>query len=422
MNKKYSIAVLGCGSRGAFSYALPMSQLKDKYKIVAICDIDKEKLKRFSKELNISKENCFLSEDEFFKEKRADALVLATMDKDHVRQTLKALEVGYDILLEKPISPDKEELLQLLEVNKKYKRKVLVCHVLRYAPGFVKLKQLLSEGTIGKLVHIESLERVMYWHHAHSFVRGNWRNDIQTSPMIMQKCCHDLDLIQDFVGSKCKTVYSVGALSFFNRNNQPKGASERCQDCIYKNSCIYSAEKLYVERWKKDNYSQDWPYNMLDLSVPITEESLRKGYEKSNYGQCVFACDNNVVDNQVVDMVFENGVKASLVMTAFTEEGGRRINFHGTLGEIVYDAAEDIISVYKFGQEKEQYRVSEIVKEATQDSFGHGGGDAGIINSFYKLLQGDSCAVTGLEESVESHLIAVCAEESRKTGKVINVH
>ncbi len=428
MSKVYTVAILGCGSRGAFAYGRLMHKWEDKYKIVSICDIDKAQLKRIGEQFSIPEDNRFLTEEEFFKQKRADVLVVGTQDRDHVRQSVKALELGYDLLLEKPISPVKEELYELLEAQKKYGGEVLVCHVLRYAPAYMKVKEILDSGVIGKLIRMEGLEQVRYAHQAHSFVRGNWRREEETSPMIMQKCCHDLDMIQYYIGSPCESVYSNGDLSFFKPENQPEGAADRCENCKYINTCPYSAELEYVQAWINDNKPYGWPYNVVDPDHnPFTEESLRAGYQNGPYGKCVFKCDNNVVDNQVVDMTFANGVRATLTMTAFTGRGGRTYTFHGTHGEIQFNEADNYIRVLKFNgllhPEVTEYKINEIVAAAIDDTFGHGGGDYMMLVDLYDVLEGKAKAETTLEKSVESHLIALAAEESRKSGgKVIKIH
>ena len=435
MGKIFTVSILGCGSRGHYTYGKCMFDFKDKFQIVSVCDIDQEKIDLAQKAWGISAENCFLDAEEFLKEKRSDALVIATQDRDHVKMCIKALELGYDILLEKPISPIEDELYELLEANKKYNRKVIVCHVLRYAPAFLKIKELLDSGEIGKIVCIDWIEQVTYWHQAHSFVRGNWRNDEETSPMIMQKCCHDLDLLQYYADSKCKTVYSVGDLAFFNKANQPEGASDRCETCKYIHDCVYSAERLYVEKRRKDfdwafdkpevnedARQQGWPFNVVDLSRPITEESIRKAYENNQYGRCVFACDNNVVDNQTVVMQFENGIKANLTMTAFTALPGRKMTFHGTLGEVEMDEENDYIRLSRYGKGTQFFSIKEVLKEAINDDFGHGGGDLMLVKDFYKALAVEEKLGTTLDRSVESHLMALAAEKSRRTGKVCSVH
>lgn len=436
MSKIFTVSILGCGSRGHYTYGKCMSEnFGDKFKIVSVCDNDPEKIRLAQEDWGLSEEVCFLDSDEFLKEKRSDALVIATQDRDHVKMCVKALELGYDILLEKPISPIEEELYELLEAYKKHKKKVIVCHVLRYAPAFLKLKELLDSGEIGKVVCIDWIEQVTYWHQAHSFVRGNWRNDQETSPMIMQKCCHDLDLLQYYANSACKTVYSVGDVSFFNRENQPQGASDRCETCQYIHDCVYSAERLYVKKREKDfdwafdkpdvddeARKQGWPFNVVDLSRPITEQSIRKAYQSSNYGRCVFACDNNVVDNQTVVMQFENGIKANLTMTAFTALPGRKITFHGTLGELEMDEENDYIRISRYGHGTRFLSIKEICRLAVNDNFGHGGGDLMLVKDFYDALLGNGELGTTLECSIESHLMALAAEKSRKTGEVCYVH
>jgi len=418
--KKFTVAVIGCGSRGCV-YGNCMYGRKDKFELSCVCDTDQVKLSNAKKTWGLKSEQLFIDENEFLKEKRADVLVIATQDRDHVRMCQRALELGYHVLLEKPISPLKDELYLLLGTHEKYGGEVVVCHVLRYAPAFLKIKEILDDNVIGKLIKIESIEQVSYWHQAHSFVRGNWRNDIETSPMIMQKCCHDFDLMQYYVSSKCDTVYSVGDLRFFKKENQPIGAADRCYDCKFVNECPYSAERLYIERWKAEGSPEfGWPYNVVDSTMPNTEESLRNAYKNGPYGRCVFACDNNVVDNQSVEMHFENGVNVSLTMTAFTEKMGRKMTFHGSLGEIIFDDSAKTLTVTRFGGEKIEYSVDELLKDA--DTLGHGGGDARLVDDFYNILVSGAPAGTSLESSVESHLIALAAEKSRKTGKIVTVH
>lgn len=430
MGKIYSVAIIGCGSRGQNVYGKYMFASADKFKIVALCDTNERMLDLSKERFGVAKENCFLDGEEFFLKKRADVIVIATQDRDHVSMCVKALSLGYDVLLEKPISPVESELYELLDAQKKYGGKVVVCHVLRYAPAFLKMKQVIDEGMIGKIISIDWTEQVAYWHQAHSFVRGNWSNDQVTSPMIMQKCCHDLDLLQYYADAKCESVYSIGDLSFFNRENQPEGAADRCEDCKYINRCPYSAERVYVQQFVNIGRVTGWPFDVVDLSRPITEESLRKAYQSGPYGRCVFACDNNVVDNQNVLMKFENGVKANLTMTGFTGYAGRKAVIHGTLGEIELDENRDLLKVSVYGEEKdvydvrksEAYSIREIINSTSKDDFGHGGGDELLVRDFYLALEGGADAQTTIEKSVESHLMALAAEKSRRCGETVKVH
>lgn len=418
--KTFTVAILGCGNRGAESYGEYMFDADDKYKITALCDIKPTVLDKFAKKFGVDESELFTDENEFFKSRRADVLVVATLDKDHIRHCLKAMELGYDVLLEKPITDSFDECKQLLAAHKKYGGKVLVCHVLRYAPAFMKIDELIRSGAIGRLVSIQALEQVAYWHQAHSYVRGNWRKSEDTTPMILAKCCHDLDLIQHYAGAKCESVSSVGDLTFFNAANAPEGCADRCTDCKLVSSCPYSAERLYIDAWKAQGSPEEcWPYSVLTSGLQkTTEAALRDAIERGPYGRCVFRCDNDVVDHQLTQMTFENGVKATLVMTAFTKNGGRKMTFFGTLGEIVLDEEGGVIEVKPFGAPSETIYINSM----RESGHAHGGGDKLLVEALYDVLCGDDCATT-LEASVESHLMGICAERSRKNGgALVRVH
>lgn len=421
MKKVYTVAIIGCGSRGREAYGKFFHKYPE-WNIVSLCDISQGQLDRAASAFSVAKENCFLTEDEFFQEKRADVLVIATQDGDHVRMCIKALKLGYDVLLEKPISDKKEELEELLKIYKESGRKVAVCHVLRYAPAYAKIDEIIKGGTLGQISSIVATEQVCYWHFSHSYVRGNWRRAEETSPVIMAKCCHDMDYLQHYAGARCKTVYSTGGLDYFNKAHQPEGASDRCADCKYINSCPYSAENLYIKRWKKENCLEDcWPFNVVCRDVPNTEEKLRKAYQEGPYGRCVFACDNDVCDNQQVVMEFENGVKVSFSMTGFSSRMGRKITVYGSHGYVDYDGSRDELKYSVYGKEDVYYSTDDLVKGLGVDTFDHGGGDEMMIRSLYEGLTTGEMETT-LEESIESHLMALAAEESRLTGKVVKVH
>lgn len=418
--KIFTVAIIGLGSRGAEAYGRIMAESKEKFQITAICDINPEKLEVYGGIFGVDEKDRFSSEEEFFSKRRADALVLATMDNDHVRQCERALELGYDVLLEKPITGKEEECERLLATQKKYSGKVVVCHVLRYAPAYVKVKELLDEKVCGELVMIDSIEQVCYWHQAHSFVRGNWRNSRETSPMILQKCCHDLDLLQYYVGSKCETISSIGDLKHFRSECRPEGAADRCTECKYIKTCPYSAESIYIGNWKSVGSPDNcWPYNALTQQFPLTEENIRKAIETGPYGRCVYACDNDVVDHQIVMMTFGNGIKANLRMTAFTSQGGRIMRFYCTKGQIDMEDSENRIEIKRFNQPVETIDCAKFV----EGGHNHGGGDNLLIDEFYRALCGEGDAPTRLADSIESHLMAIRAEESRRAGGVLlNVH
>lgn len=412
MEKIFTASCIGLGHRG-IEYLQEMYNTPNHYKVVSVCDIDKKRLDIAKRDFKLDESLCFDNEEDFFKEKRSDILIVSTQDRDHVGHCIKGLKLGYDILCEKPISGLENEVRELVDAQRKYGHKIFVCHVLRYAPAFTKVKKLLDAGTIGQLVMIDDIENVGFFHQAHSFVRGCWRNSNETSPMILAKCCHDMDLLTWYANSRCKSISSIGDLRFFKQENQPEGAADRCLDCKYVNSCPYSAVYGYTVLGFNARLS------VVNERV-ATKENIMEALKTSPYGRCVFKCDNNVVDNQITMMRFENGVTANLRMTAFTncKAGGRILKFYGTYGQIDLDELANTITVGVFGKEKEIINIDNLLD--LED--GHGGGDAGIIRELYNNLLSTQPGSTTLAASVESHLMAFAAEESRlKGGELIYI-
>lgn len=410
MNKT-TFAILGCGSRGIGTYACASRVLGDRMKIVALADIDPSRLAKAAEDYDVPKERCFASGEAMLTQPRlADALIIATMDQSHVAFAIKAMTKGYAVLLEKPISPLLSECRQIEKANEKYPVPVVVCHVLRYTNFYRHLKALLDEGAIGEIKGIQAIENVSYWHMAHSFVRGNWRNSKTTSPMILQKCCHDMDLFVWLTGKKAIRVSSFGALSFFKKENAPKEAKNRCVDCSVA-SCPFDARKIYLENeitgFCKGNH--DWPVNVLCLDP--SEESIENALKEGPYGRCVFSCDNNVVDHQVVNIEMENSLFVNFTMTAFTKECHRFIKVMGSKGDIFGDAEKSVLHVEPF--EGKSHLVDTTVGQI--DFSGHGGGDVMMLRDFISLIESGAMpkGLTRLTDSLESHYLCFAAEKSR---------
>ncbi len=413
MERKIKVAILGLGWRGKDTYAPIAKEFPDKMEIAAVADLDKERVNDVAEEYNVPKENCFYSAEEFLgQDKMADAVFICTQDKQHVKHAIPALRKGYDILMEKPISPILEECKEVLRVANECKRKVVVCHVLRYTSYYTKIKELIDSGVIGELVSIQGSENVGYWHQAHSFVRGNWRNSAETSPMFVQKCCHDMDLIVWLTGQKCKRLSSFGNTFHFKKENAPEGSAMRCMDgCAVKDTCPYNAEQIYIyhERVGVANGNTHMPNNALALHPTV--ETITEALKTGPYGRCVYQCDNDVVDHQVVNMEMENGVTVSFSMCAFHNKGGRTTTYMGTKGEIFADMSNGILDIQLFGQERKPV-------EYPQEK-GYSAGDKKLVLDFLDMLIHDkepSGAITTLEQSMESHFITIGAEMSRVDG------
>ncbi|WP_322174640.1 Gfo/Idh/MocA family protein [Acutalibacter caecimuris] len=416
MKAPITFAIAGFGDRGS-TYASMQSLFPGRMKIVAVADLNPGKVEKAKALYDIPAENCFASAEEMLRQPRlADVMIVSTMDRQHVGHALPALEQGYHVLMEKPISPDLGKCREILAASAAHPNQyVILCHVLRYTLFYNTLKDLLDSGKIGDVVSICANENVGYWHQAHSFVRGNWRNADQTSPMILQKSCHDMDILTWLMGKKCKAVSSVGGIHLFKEEMAPAGSTPYCLGgCQAKEGCIFDAEKIYLTSEKTGLLNgSSWISSVL--SVENTPESTRKALEQGQYGRCVFRCDNNVVDHQQTNLLMEDGSTVSFTMCAFTEDCYRYFKAMGTKGEIEADMKSNTIRVRLFGQGEETIDL----KTLSGDLKGHGGGDSGIISDFLDMLLDGAAPTqrtTTLQNSMESHYIALAAEESRLAG------
>lgn len=411
---KLKIAIIGCGERGITIYGSKVSMFSDEVEVVAIADPDEAKIERAINTLNISRDVCYPSAEVFFaQEKMADAVLICTQDRFHVKQAIMAIEAGCHVLLEKPISPDMDECRELVKIAEKHKKHVIVAHVLRYTQFYRTIKKLIDSKKIGEVVTIQAIENVAYWHQAHSFVRGNWGNSKEASPMILAKCCHDMDILAWLTGKKCKSVSSYGSRKVFRSDKAPEGATKRCLDgCKAKSNCPYDAEKLYVDYFETD-YLNGQIKNLSKTFVnDLSKENVLEAIKVNDYGRCVYHCDNDVVDNQVVNLLMEDDVTINFTMCAFTEDCYREIKIMGSMGEIKGDMQKNTIQIQVFGGESQLVELDKAIVV----SEGHGGGDTGIFKEFVEFIgKGESgeFKMSTIDESVESHYIATAAEESR---------
>lgn len=365
-------------------------------------------------EFQIPLEKQFASVDEFYRlGKICDAVIISSMDKDHYEQTMKALDLGYDILLEKPISPSPEESLRIQRKANETGRKVIVCHVLRYTNFFAEIKKIIDSNELGKIVTIQHNENIGNFHMAHSFVRGNWRRSDLASPIIMQKSCHDMDILSWLVDSGAKRISSYGSLTYFKEENAPAGSAERCLDCKVAADCRFDARKAYLP------VRGQWPAAVI--SADQSEEGLLQALATSPYGRCVYRMDNDVCDHQVTIIEFKNGVTATFNLSGFTNKMYRTLKIMCEHGEIRGDDSLNVIEVTRFNSNMAEPVQQTVIRPATV-SGGHNGGDTGLMNDFLENLgNADFSSRSSIDMSVESHMMAYAAEEARITGTVIDL-
>ncbi len=404
--------MIGAGQRGMVysNYAFHSK----KAEIAAVVEPDKDRRENAAREFNIPPDRQYISAADFFGEGRiCDAVIIASMDRDHYGQAMAALELGYDILLEKPISPDPREAIEIQKKADSKGSRVVVCHVLRYTNFFSTLKSILDSGELGKIISIQHNENIGNFHIVHSFVRGNWRRSDLSSPLIMQKSCHDMDILAWMVGSEAKKISSFGSLKYFRKENAPKNSSDRCLTCKVAENCRFNALKAYLP------VCGSWPATVVTQDQ--TEEGIREALKGSPYGRCVYRCDNDVCDNQVVLIEFKNGVTVSFNLSGFTNKMNRTIKIMCEDGEIRGVDEANVIEVTRFASNAVDEFKQEVIHTEVVAS-GHGGGDSQLMEDFLKLIEEDgNNSRSSVKQSVESHIMAYAAELSRTTGKVIDI-
>jgi len=409
--KKTKAILIGAGDRGAKAYAPYAIDYPHELEFVAIAELNSERREAFAKKFALSEEQCYATWQEMLQDDiEAEVAFICTLDREHYEPTIKAIEKGYHVLLEKPMSPDPQECISMVEIAKKHNKLLTICHVLRYTPFWQNIKTIIKEGKIGDIVSIQLNENVEVMHMSHSFVRGNWNNSDVSSPMILQKSCHDMDILMYLMDQKCKHVSSFGSLMHFKEANAPKDGPLRCLDgCPIENDCAFHAGKYYLGEGK------GWAKK---FTMDHSREGIIHALNTTSYGKCVYRSDNNVVDHQVVNLEFENGATATFSMCGFTREQTRIVQIMGTKGEIRGKMDEDTISVFDF------LTKHETITHLSKPKSGHGGGDEAIVRDFLREVRnypGDESR-SSAAVSLESHLLAFAAEASRRqNGKVIQI-
>lgn len=464
---------LGAGNRGNV-YGGYAEYYPSHLDIVGVAEPVDIRNQRYMAKHNIDPANSFTTwEHVFDRPKFADAVIISTPDLLHYGPAITALKQGYDILLEKPISPSLEECEEIRDLAAETGRIVAVCHVLRYTPYFLELKRMIDAGAVGDLVSIQHLEPIQYEHMAHSFVRGNWHDSKTSTPIILAKSCHDMDILHWMVGQPCERISAFGDLSWFRSENAPAGSTARCVDgCTVERECPYSAIKIYLEKegWSyvfdlpedKERETVDkvlgenpeianklaiiieqstsseehlaaiaadpelisqlarafgpqWQQRLMDYASSGNAERLaekKRLLATTNYGRCVYRMENDQPDHYVTNIEFAGGVTANFSMEAFTAYHGRRTRIMGSMGDIVGDMKR---------MEHTDFRTGEKTRwDSPKSTSGHSGGDFGLAFDWIRAVSsGDRNLLTStIDDSIESHVMSFKAEKSRIKGKL----
>ncbi|MFC1525808.1 Gfo/Idh/MocA family protein [Candidatus Latescibacterota bacterium] len=430
MPRKLTAIVVGAGHR-ALTYASYSREHPDELEIVGVSDLIERRRRQVADLYDLGPDQQWETAEELAAlPQRADVVINGTMDYQHVPTSVPLLEAGYDLLLEKPFATSEEEMWQLAETARRCGRKVVICHVLRYAPFYAAIRQQVADGVVGDVLNVQAVEHVSYHHQAVGFVRGKWnKKSYCQSTMLMSKSCHDLDLIAWMkTGVPARRVSSVGSNFQFRPERAPEGAGTRCLvDCPIEADCLYSARKHYID------HPERWSFYVWDtlehIDKPTIEDKIASLEGDNPYGRCVWKCDNEVVDHQSVAIEFADGATATLNMIGGSSKPSRSIHIVGTHGEIQGNLEDSTFAVrhidprpgHEYSEEITDLRVG---GDMTGAFGGHGGGDMRLVADFLQVVRGEpaSISTTTVEDSITGHLMGFCADRANEESRVIDVN
>ena len=409
MAEKISVGILGFGGRG-ISMAKAIAEFPDEIYVKAIAEPEENRKQIAINDYGVLAENVFSDYNEFLsKGIIVDLLIITTMDNFHYEPLMKALEIGYkNILMEKPISPSMKECIDMTEAAQKHNANVIVIHSLRYNLYYRKMREIIKSGEIGKVMGIRHVEGASLMNYSHSFVRGNWENTRDSAPLIMAKSCHDTDIITYITGKKYKKISSFGTLTYFTKENDLEGSADRCVDCKYKDECMYSAVPLY-----EAEYHKPWYESM------VTKEgysSVEEAAQKGRYGRCVYKCDNNLVDNQVMNFEFEDGTTGTFTVTAF--DSGRRTEVQGTLYTMFGNEGTGEIKL----RNQIGGNIDKVYNAFSESSttIDHLSTDIQLTRELIEFVRcGDATNLSFIQGALDSHLACFAAEIAREEERVV---
>ena len=434
MRTPVELTMVGAGLRGGQCYGPVALRHPDELRFVEVVEPNPARRRQFAEAHGIPEDRAHPDVATWLGgARRSQAAVIATPDRQHAGPAVEALIAGYDVLLEKPMAPTPEACVELVGTAKRLGRTLQVCHVLRYTAFFRRVHEIVSSGVLGELVTVEHRENVASWHMTHSYVRGAYAATSSASPLLLAKACHDLDVLAWTLDDPCVRVSSVGSLRHFRPDHAPAGAPARCTDgCPVEPQCEFSA--LHVYLGDEDGASPyGWrprtPYSWMPLTDGstfdpttgmLTETATDRLAElaRGPYGRCVYHCDNDAVDNQVVTMELASGTTAVLVVHGHSDTDertmrydGARATLRGRFGD--FSPSELTLHHHRSGE------VEHVPVDAVPGL--HGGGDVGLMRDFAACLRGDTPPRSEAADALESHLLGFAAEAARRGATVVDV-
>lgn len=401
---KIKLVIIGAGFRGTYTYGKFIEENKDLCEVVAVVEGKKGRREYFKKRFNLPENKVFENIESFFEEdKMADAVIVCNYDSLHFTTSNLALQKGYNVLLEGPISNSLDEIIHLEELCKNNKDKIFMsCMTYRYSNFFNKLKEIIDNKSLGYLININYNSNIGYEKFVHNYVRGNWRINSDSATLLLTNSCYDLDILSYLISSSCEKISSFGSLNHFKKENFTGDMSHICIRCGETKDCPFCAQNIYLDENKEISKV---------VHINPTRENIEGILKDSPYGKCVYYCDNDVYDNIVSILKYKNNVTATLNITAFTKEEDIDIRLLFTYGEIRASFKDKTIKIKRFINKNE-----EVIKVNEDDI------DNKLIKDFIKNIKSNNTNIkSSVKSSLESHITAFAGELANISDTVINV-
>lgn len=397
LQRKLKMAIIGTGSRGSFTWGQEVvKDYSDVVEIVGLCDRNGKRVEAARKLIGTSAPT-FTDFDRMIRETRPETVMVTTVDSAHARYIIRAMELGCNVMTEKPLCTDEEQVRAILDAQKKAQKKITVTFNARHGLKDKKVKAMLMQKSIGDLISVDFHEYLDTSHGADYFRRWH-RLKENSGTLLVHKASHHFDLANWWLDSTPVSVTASGELKFYGRNNSFR--STHCRVCPHKQQC-----KFYYDVTKNERY--------VKLYVECESED---GYLRDG---CVWREDINIYDTMSVVVRYENGVLLNYTANAFLPYEGQAISFNGTKGRLDYKefsgggfSSDELRLTRSFGK-------SEVVTDLEPErTGGHGGADSSLHDLIFRGLPKDDPLGlrADLRAGVMASLIGIAAYRSIERG------
>jgi predicted dehydrogenase len=399
---KNKLAIVGTGGRALGMWSKDVqSAYSDRVEFVGLCDVNPGRVAYFKKAAGL---NCptFTDFEKMMKETKPDTLIVTTVDSTHHEFIIRGMELGANIITEKPMTTDEDKCEAILQAEKRTGKTVKVTFNYRYSPHRAKIYELLRQGAIGTLTSVD-----FHWYldtsHGADYFRRWHRLKAKGGTLWVHKATHHFDLLNWWIESDPAEVYASGSLEFYGKNNSFRHTN--CRPCPHKENC-----KFYFDITKRQQ--------LMELYV---DNEKHDGYLRDG---CVWKEDIDIYDKMAATIKYVNGVQVSYSLTTYSPYEGYRIAFNGTKGRIdawieesnpIEDKPYDEIVVSKNFSTREFIRVP-------HGTSGHGGGDKLLKDNIFGAVSADPLNQSAsVRDGALSVLIGVAARKSCETGSVVKI-